>query len=207
MNKTIAIKLIGGLSDTSKMPGSSYGLPTASCKTGARLAQIEGTVCSKCYAKRGFYLTFAHSVLPAQQRRLASIDDPQWVEAMVKALETESWFRWFDSGDLQSLQMLRNIAEVARRTPNVRHWLATRERRFVSAYLKESDIPDNLVIRVSATWPDIPVKEIAGVQCANVHKNSPPVGFECVAPKQHGKCDTCRACWDKNVQTVSYLEH
>ena len=207
MHKTIAIKLIGGLSDTSKMPGLSYGLPTAHCKTGAKLAKIEGTICNKCYAKRGFYLSFAHSVVPAQERRLASLDDPQWIEAMVKALGTESWFRWFDSGDLQSTQMLLNIIEVARRTPNVKHWLATRERRFVSTALTKSVIPDNLVIRVSATWTDVPVKAIAGVQCANVHKNKPPVGFVCNAPKQHGKCETCRACWQKDIQTVSYLEH
>lgn len=33
MRKTIALKLVGGLSDTSKMPGLSFGLPTANCKT------------------------------------------------------------------------------------------------------------------------------------------------------------------------------
>lgn len=207
MNKTIAIKLIGGLSDTSKMPGLSYGLPTANCKTGEKLAKIKGTICNKCYAKRGFYLTYAHTVLPAQQRRLDSLDDPQWIEAMVKALSTESWFRWFDSGDLQSLQMLLNIVEVARQTQHVKHWLATRERAFVRSALKKSDIPDNLIIRVSATWADVPVKAIAGVQSANVHEHKPPVGHECVAPKQHGKCDTCRACWDKNVPIVSYKKH
>jgi hypothetical protein len=207
MHKTIAIKLVGGLSHTTKMPGSSYGLPTANCKIGAALAKIKGTVCNKCYAKRGFYLTFANAVVPAQQRRLASLDNPQWVEAMVKVLDTESWFRWFDSGDLQSVQMLRSIVEVARRTPNVKHWLATREIGMVKAFLKEDSVPDNLVIRLSATWPDVPVRPIAGVQSANVHKHLPPVGHECMAPQQHGKCDKCRACWDKNVQTVSYHEH
>ena len=207
MHKTIAIKLIGGCSDTSKMPGLSYGLPTANCKTGAKLAKIKGTICNKCYAKKGYYRTYAYTVIPAQIRRLESLANPEWVEAMVAILRTESWFRWFDSGDLQSVDMLLNIMEVARRTPHVKHWLATRERSFVRAALTKSDVPDNLVIRVSATWTDVPVKAIAGVQCANVHKDKPPVGHECMAPKQHGKCDTCRVCWDKNVQAVSYHEH
>lgn len=207
MNRTIALKIVGGCSDTSKMPGKSYGLPTAACKTGAKLAQISGTVCSKCYAKKGFYLTFAKSVVPAQQRRLEAIDHPQWVEAMAVNLEKESWFRWFDSGDLQSTQMLLNIIEVCRRTPNTKHWLATRERRFVHEALKKSDIPDNLVIRISATYPDVPVKLIPGVHGANVHKDKTPVGHECPAPKQHGKCDTCRACWDKSIKVISYKEH
>lgn len=207
MNRVIALKLVGGCSDTSKMPGLSYGLPTDECKTGAKLAQIEGTVCSKCYAKRGFYLTFANTVLPAQRRRFNAINDPKWVEAMTIALKNESWFRWFDSGDLQSVGMLLNIFEVCRRTPTTKHWLATRERRFVTEALRKSDVPDNLVIRVSATFPDVPVTMIPGTNGSNVHKDSSPVGFECPAPTQHGKCDTCRACWDKSVEIVSYKEH
>lgn len=207
MNKVIVLKQVGGLSDTSKMPCLSFGLPTASCKTGSKLAKLPNSICSNCYAKKGHYLTFGHVVLPAQQRRLAALDDPAWVDNMVFLLRDELWFRWFDSGDLQSLQMLRNICEVARRTPNCRHWLATRERKIVSDYLNESDIPSNLVIRVSATFADVPVKRIAGVHGANVHKHKPPVGFECRAPYQHGKCDTCRACWDRSVEEVSYAEH
>ena len=207
MHKTIAIKLVGGCSDTSKMPGLSYGLPTANCITGEKLAKLDGSVCSKCYAKRGYYRTFACSVLPAQERRLASIDDPQWVEAMIAVLRKEQWFRWFDSGDLQSLQMLRNICEVARRTPHCKHWLATRERAFVRRYLTESTVPDNLVIRVSATFPDVPVKPLKGVQLSNVHSKKPAVGQVCPAPQQNGKCDTCRACWDKSVPIISYVEH
>ena len=207
MRKTIAIKLVGGLSDTSKMPGQSFGIPTANCRTGSRLAKIPGTVCSTCYADKGFYKTFACSVLPAQQRRLDALDDPQWVDAMVVCHARENWFRWFDSGDLQSVDHLLNIIEVARRTPHCKHWLATRERRFVREALTKSDIPDNLVIRVSATFPDVPVRPIPGVQEANVHHLKPPTGHECPAPKQNGKCDTCRACWSRDVQTVSYHLH
>lgn len=207
MRKTIAIKLVGGLSNTSKMPGQSFGLPTANCKTGEKLALIPNSICSKCYAKKGFYKTFACSVLPAQQRRLDAIDDPQWVDAMVVSLARENWFRWFDSGDLQSPEMLGKIMEVARRTPHCRHWLATRERAFVSKALTLSDVPDNLCIRVSATFADVPVKPLKGVQMGNVHHQKPPVGHECMAPKQNGKCETCRVCWDKTIEAVSYKEH
>ena len=207
MRKTIALKLVGGLSNTSKMPGQSFGLPTAECKTGSKLSKLQGSICNECYAKKGFYRTFAHVVLPAQQRRLDAIDHPDWVEAMVKSLEHEKWFRWFDSGDLQSTEMLLRIFEVCRRTPHVNHWLATRERGFVREALTLSVVPDNLCIRVSATYPDVPVKPIEGVNSANVHKDKPPVGHECRAQYQNGKCDTCRACWDKSIQTVSYKQH
>ena len=207
MRKIIALKLVGGLSDTSKMPGQSYGLPTANCPTGSKLALKKGTICSDCYACKGFYKTYANTVLPAQQRRLDSLDSPQWVEAMVQCLKRETYFRWFDSGDLQSVQLLENIKEVARRTPKCHHWVSTRERKFVQESLKISPMPDNLVVRISATYPDVPVRPIEGVQGANVHKDKPPVGFECRAPYQFGRCDDCRVCWDKNVPTVSYRFH
>ena len=207
MNRVIALKLVGGLSDTEKMPGKSFGISASQCKTGSKLAQIPGTVCSMCYAKKGHYALFHHVINPAHERRLAAIGHPEWIDAMVKALEKESWFRWFDSGDIQSTQMLLDIFEVCRRTPNTKHWLATRERRFLSTALTKSAAPDNLCIRVSATWPDKPVKGIPGLQEANVHKDWSPVGHECPAPKQHGRCDTCRACWDKSIQTVSYKQH
>lgn len=207
MRKTIALKLVGSLSDTSKMPGKSFGLPTANCLTGEKLSKIPGSICSKCYAKKGYYHTFANTVVPAQQRRLDGTTDPQWVEAMVVLLKHENWFRWFDSGDLQSVEMLENIKEVCRRTPWCRHWLATRERAFVSKSLTLSDTPDNLCIRVSATFADEPAKPLKGVNVGNVHHAKPPVGFECRAPFQHGKCETCRACWDKEIEAVSYAEH
>lgn len=203
----IMLKLVGGLSDVSKMPGLSFGLPTKNCITGEKLARKKGTICAKCYAKRGYYAIFAKRIVAAQERRLKATTDPQWIDNMVSCIRNELWFRWFDSGDLQSLQMLLDIIEVARRTPNVRHWLATRERSFVRSALKRGPLPENLTIRISVTYPDVPVKPIPGVQEANVHKHKPPVGFECRAPKQRGKCDTCRACWDSSIQTVSYKEH
>lgn len=208
MHKTIAIKLVGGLSDTSKMPGRSFGLPVANCITGVKLSKIPDSICSKCYAKKGYYNTFAHCVLPAQQRRLDALNDPQWIEAMVTVLSRENWFRWFDSGDLQSFGMLRDIAEIALKTPHCQHWVATRERQFVRKFLKHYVVPDNLCIRVSATFVDVPVKPIEGVNCGNVHsKNARPTGYVCPAPAQNGKCETCRACWDKSIGAVSYKEH
>ena len=207
MTRAEAEELVGGLSYPSKMPGPAFGLPTENCVTGAKLAQKPGSVCSKCYAMRGNYRTYAYVIKPAQQRRLAALDHPQWEDAMVKLLTNVEYFRWFDSGDLQNTRMLHRIARVAVRTPHCEHWLATRERSFVREFLKTSDVPSNLVIRLSASFPDIPVKPMDGVQLANVHKNHPPVGHACPARQQKNVCGDCRACWDKSVAVVSYPEH
>ena len=48
----------------------------------------------------------------ALARRLESLKHPQWVEAMVALIHGEPWFRWHDSGDLQSPEHLKKIFEV-----------------------------------------------------------------------------------------------
>ena len=53
MNTQEALKIVGGLSKPSKMPGWAYGLPAAECKTGSKLAQQDNTTCSGCYALKG----------------------------------------------------------------------------------------------------------------------------------------------------------
>lgn len=84
MTLTTARRIIGSLSFPSKMPGTSYGLPATACIAGSRLAKIPGTPCSLCYALKDHY-TWTNSV-KAQQRRLAAITDPRWVDAMVRVL-------------------------------------------------------------------------------------------------------------------------
>jgi len=57
------------------------------------------------------------NVKDALQRRMDSLDHPQWVQAMVVLIDKQPWFRWHDSGDLQSLEHLEKIFEVCRLTP------------------------------------------------------------------------------------------
>ena len=62
-------QVIGRLSNTSKMPCYSWGLPTWACKTGSKLINKPNSACFKCYASRGFY-TFP-VVKTANERRLS----------------------------------------------------------------------------------------------------------------------------------------
>jgi hypothetical protein len=80
MLKKEASKITGGLSKPGKMPEGSYNLPASACITGAKLRQIPGTPCYKCYAFKGRY-NFPN-VKDALATRLDSITHPQWVEAM-----------------------------------------------------------------------------------------------------------------------------
>ena len=127
MKTNQALKLVGGLSRPSKMPGWCYGLPAAECKTGSKLQKVKGSTCSNCYALKGCYVFKV--VQAAQYRRLKSIKNPGWVSAMAFLINSKKskYFRWHDSGDVQDLDHLNKIFKVCELTPGVKHWLPTRE--------------------------------------------------------------------------------
>jgi hypothetical protein len=149
MKSNEALKLVGGLSKPSKMPGWAYGIPAKECKTGKKLQNIEGSTCYNCYALKGCYVFKV--VQDAQYRRLGSIKHPYWVRAMVHLLQSKKskYFRWHDSGDVQDLKHLAKIFKVASLTPDVKHWMPTRE-AWVKPYLQYA--PANLVIRFRCQW-------------------------------------------------------
>lgn len=219
--KASAQAVCGSLTQTSKMPCKSISLPTESCITGFKMAQIEGSICSKCYADKGFYSMYQNTIKPAQFARLDAVwqamaDAYQaelWVSGMVSLIGADLYFRWHDAGDLQGVEHLELIVAVCNATPHCQHWLPTREYGIVKEYIaKHGALPANLTIRLSAMYPDQPVKVpaslqgIKGVAVSNVHtETSQPLGDACKAPAQGGACLDCRACWTD--ATVSYALH
>ncbi|AKU43604.1 hypothetical protein CPT_Seuss78 [Caulobacter phage Seuss] len=186
------------------MPWYGWSISATTCQTGAKLAEVEGTTCSDCYALKGNYRW--NVVKAAHERRLAALDHPNFVEAFALVLNTlldrqrtkENRFRWFDSGDLQSVEMLAKIVEIARRTPRVRHWLPTREYKFVRYYLAfGGEIPDNLVIRMSHPWlGEEPRGRMLGLPFSTVGVEQRALtSIQCGAAEQGNKCLDCDACW------------
>lgn len=205
-----AERIAGRLSATSKMPGFSWSIPARRCKTGGILAKIPGSTCSFCYAKKGRYVF--PTVVNAMNRRLRGLRSPHWEDAMVTMLSAERvrrrpWFRWFDSGDLQSIDHLRRICAVAARTPWVRHWLPTREAIFLRDYCAGGGVvPRNLVIRLSAPMVDGKPPKWWPLT-SGVYSDEKPKGRVCPAPSQGGECRDCRVCWERSVKFVVYHRH
>jgi hypothetical protein len=207
--------IAGSLGYPSKMPGTSYGIPARACHMGAKLVKVPGSVCHGCYALKGNYRFTGMQAGLA--KRLAGLTDPRWVDAMVsmllvahgrrnKKVKSRGWHRWHDSGDLQSVDHLEKICQVATATPRIRHWLATRELAMVKAYLaKGGMVPDNLTIRVSATMVDGPATT-QWPTTSTVHKDKPAAGRVCPAPLQGNECGKCRVCWSKTAN-ISYHKH
>lgn len=207
-----AIEIVGSnLGTPSKMPGYSWGISAHSCQRGGELAAQPDTVCSRCYARTGRYLF--PSVRAAHQRREEAIESPHWTDAMVfliRVMVGRGYFRWFDSGDLQSVGHLCKIAEVCERTQRVSHWLPTHERGIVEAFLGAGGrLPSNLVVRISADY--IEDQADAGeLHGSTVHRwpgEPVPGAVECRSWTRENHCGPCRACWDPRVRTVSYLYH
>lgn len=224
-----AESVAGTLGFPSKMPGTSYGIPAQACHTGGKLQAVAGSTCSLCYADdRGRY--GAQSVKLSQANRLAKLAADQWAEAMIfmlrrahgldggqvhRKIKDAGAHRWHDSGDIQSPEHFDAICAVAAGTPELMHWLPTREAALLSSWCKargatladiNSLIPANLCVRVSATMIDGPPSAVAP-NTSTVHDASPAQGHQCPAPRQGGVCGACRACWDRSVPNTSYHVH
>lgn len=197
--------LVGGLSAPSKMPCPSFSISAMLCKTGGKLAGIIGSVCAKCYARKGRYM-FAN-VQAALARRMtvlarALADDTfraEFIAAMSFLIRRYPVFRWHDSGDLQSAAHFKLICDIARATPDTMHWLPTKEPRFA-----KGDAPANLIVRVSAPHVDQPApKGYAHTSTVVTNK----AAATCRAFERQGKCGPCRLCWDPTVKNVAYYIH
>ena len=201
----------------SKMPGSTFAQDSFACNVGERLSKVKGSVCEGCYARR--IQKMRPAVHKGWTRNLAQWQaykhKPEvWVKACVFQIErmakksNDPYHRWFDSGDLDSLDQLIAIANVALDTPKINHWLPTREIAIVKEYLAWcGSFPDNLAVRVSA--PMVGDKPLKGhALTSTVHKGKGKAyGHACPAPSQGNACGDCRACWSKTVPNVSYKKH
>ena len=80
-------------------------------------------------------------------KRLEAIKHPQWVNAMAVQINSKKtkYFRWHDSGDIQDVEHLLKIFEVCKLSPDVKHWMPTRE-AWTKEYLDQA--PDNLTISI-----------------------------------------------------------
>lgn len=204
-------------SRNSKMPGSSFAISATVCKTGGKLKDIKNSTCSRCYALKlekmrpSVHMGWMANYMKAT--KLIASDPHKWAEACAFQINRaaiksgEPFHRWFDSGDLQSVEMLRAIAITCVLTPDVKHWLPTREATILKEYEHHyGDLPSNLVVRLSSTM--IGDKPRNATHTSTVHKKTDtPDGHICPASQQGNACGTCRACWSSTVPNVSYPLH
>jgi len=205
----IAQENVGSLSVPSKMPGFGYSTPAEDCIKGSKMRKVINSICFFCYAHKGRYVF--PNVKAAMKKRLKSLRQLNWVDMMVFMIgkrEKSGFFRWHDSGDVQGVWHLEKMAEVARRLPNIKFWLPTREYGFVREWMALGRKPDNLVIRLSALMMDgAPPSALAKRLGLTTSGAKTDGSFTCPASTQGNECKECRACWDDTVNNIDYKKH
>tara|TARA_R100001163_G_scaffold6791_1_gene7427 strand:- start:1882 stop:2733 length:852 start_codon:yes stop_codon:yes gene_type:complete len=221
-------------SKNSKMPGYVFSTSAFFCKTGSKLHKVKGSVCESCYALNGNYRypavmegmalnsigisfyeskedytvwTVALSELIRRRCILKEIKDKQ---GNVIAIEDNRWFRFHDSGDIQSALHMEAINQIAINNPNVKFWIPTREGKFVKDFMKTNKVASNLCIRISGHMVGKKASDFGtGLPTSTVDYKASE--HKCVAPLQGGSCDgeimNCRNCWDSSIPNVDYPQH
>jgi hypothetical protein len=162
--------------------------------------------CQGCYATTGNY-RFPNVRAPRDFNK-QDWQREGWINDMVQALENSRYFRWFDSGDMYSVDLAWKIHTIMMRTPWVKHWLPTRMHKFnkYDSVINHMMALPNVVVRLSSD--SVTGEIINGLTTSTIFSDTLPEGsFECKAYQNDGKCNGCRACYDKDVSVIAYKAH
>lgn len=196
------------LSKTSKLDGilswSLQALDTCQGSIGSDGELVPA--CSGCYATTGNY-RFSNVKAPREHNK-EDWKRSEWVSDMVKGLDSSRYFRWLDSGDLYSVELAQKVLEVMTLTPWCKHWLPTRMykfKKYLPIFEAMQKLP-NVVVRYSSD--SVTGETIEGLTTSTIFSDVLPKGAkECEAYKHEGKCNGCRACYDKDVSIIAYKAH
>lgn len=196
------------LSKTSKLDGIlSWSLQALDTCPGSKTSNGELVpACQGCYATTGNY-RFSNVKAPREFNREDWKRD-SWVTDMVQALDSSRYFRWLDSGDIYDIRLAAKVLEVMEATPWVKHWLPTRMYKFAKfiPVLEAMQKLPNVVVRYSSD--SVTGELVDGVTTSTIFSDQVPAGaFECKAYQNDGKCNGCRACYDKDVKVIAYKAH
>lgn len=200
------------ISITSKLDGiRSWSLQAIDTCPGSIAAPGELVdACKGCYATTGNYLY--PNVKAPREHNKTDWQRLEWVDDMVRELDSDRYFRWFDSGDIYTLALAEKILEVMTRTPWCKHWLPTRMHKFPKFrdVLQRMQALPNVMVRFSS---DSVIGEyIPGLHGSVIGPDAatfqaiPGVSL-CHAYEHDEKCSGCRACWDKSIDLICYPAH
>ena len=211
---------VGGLSKPSKMPCHGYSIPARHCHVGKKMAKVKDSICSVCYALKGRYAF--PNVQNALDKRFDAISKPKWVKNMIELIsrkEKSGYFRWHDSGDIQSVEHLEDIVEIAKALPQIQFWLPTREynivrefqtkhwpRSYGGALAVRKAFPHNLTVRLSGLMLDGEPPNATQNPHDLPTSGAIEKGYDCPAPDQGNKCLDCRLCWSLKSH-INYRKH
>ena len=196
------------LSKTSKLDGilswSLQAIDTCPGSSNGKGGLVDA--CKGCYATTGNY-NFPNVKAPRAYNREDWQRD-SWVNDMLIALDSSRYFRFFDSGDMYSIDLANKILELCTKANWVKFWIPTRMHKFkkFNSVLNKLNRLPNVVVRFSSDSVDGSI--IPGAYTSTIFSGELPPGVtECQAYKHDGKCNGCRACYSKDTQVIGYKAH
>lgn len=193
------------LNHTGKMNGI-HSLST-SCKHNPQCqknAQIPGSICSHCFS---FAMMKRYTNLDGCMDRNGEILRNSVLPVEFWPVTTGQIFRLESFGDLANWMQAANYLNFARRNPQTRFSLYTKNPRFIAeAIAKGYEKPENLVIVFSSLFLNARAKApypfIDKVFTVYESENKAPDGINCGARN----CFACQRCYRKNPDGVK-IEH
>lgn len=197
------------LSKTSKLDGNrSWSLQARETCPGS--VNKDGSLveaCSGCYATIGNY--YLPDVIAVRADNKLAWQQDNWVELMVKELDNDRYFRWFDSGDCYHIELAYKMLEIMIRTPWCRHWFPTRMYKFAKfrVVFELMQALPNVNVRYSSDSIDGSYDPEHGSTIIYDESQVDSQTHLCRSFEHAGKCNGCRVCWDKTVPMVAYKTH
>lgn len=201
------------LSNTTKMQIKGKRVRSWSLNAGITCpGSHDSPVCEGCYAKKGMYRFPV--VKDARTYNRQDYHKADWCDRMVAKVKRLDYFRWFDSGDIETVELATKIYEVIKRTPSVKHWLPTRSDKLskLAKVIDSIDTLPNVSVRRSAD--NIGIADnlerpnvISYVIKHDDIPNATALGIHiCPATTSaQTSCNTCTMCYTS--KPVAYLVH
>jgi hypothetical protein len=196
-------------SKANKMPCRSWSLEAlVTCPASKNADGSLVDACKGCYATTGNY-NFPNVKAPRQHNR-EDWKHKDWIDAMIKELDNDRYFRWFDSGDMYDLRLANKILDVMKATPWVKHWLPTRMHKFpkFKSIINQMEALPNVAVRLSSD--SVLGGTIEGFNTSTIIPHVEDATEDmavCLAYANDGKCGDCRKCWNRDIKVIAYPAH
>lgn len=222
-------KLGTNIMGVSYVPGGEY----ITLKSGAIVSDCKGTCngvncesCEKsCYAVRSYkqYPTVTvnriENTLQLRENIVQHFEDMKnaIIENNVKIV------RYTESGEIETFRQFALLENLARKLPNVKFYLYTKNYAVLREFFDHSVLPENMTVLISI-WGDHGIdewnefKKYRNVKAFAVNSD---LKVSCFCPayekdnagkvhrvvKNSAKCEKCRLCFDSKAKIIGCYEH
>lgn len=185
----------------------SVPLPVCSCNPKAPCFD-------KCYAQHGVMKFVGVQGAYWRNWRIWNEDPEGFFEQLYYKIKFSGLpkVRFHDSGDIPSLDYLKQMCKLADRLPAVQFMTYTKQYAIVNEYLYKEFLPENFIIFFSAwdkLWEvpnphDLPIAYVK-FKDVRLTPEIPPYAFHC--PGKQTTCSACGVCFNKKTKAVYFDEH